>query len=100
MLCPCNSHCNHHHVLVPLLLLFSQSRKAIMLPLLVHPCLAVLPLRCCTTGLLPPSCRRKADPIIEVIEERVSKWAMIPTINSEDMQVGSRHTYSGQQTTS
>lgn len=31
--------------------------------------------------------KRKADPVIEAIEERVSQWARIPAINAEDMQV-------------
>lgn len=32
--------------------------------------------------------RRRTDPIIEALEERIALWARIPAINAEDMQVG------------
>jgi hypothetical protein len=34
-----------------------------------------------------PARRRKADSVMEGIEERLAQWAQIPQINGEDMQV-------------
>lgn len=41
----------------------------------------------CVPSLLA-ACRRKADDIIDGIEQRLAQWARIPAINGEDTQVG------------
>lgn len=36
-------------------------------------------------------CRRKADPTIEAIEQRVAEWSRVPAVHAEDFQVSSLH---------
>lgn len=55
-------------------------------PVQVLPCVDMRHVGACLVFAMCLCCRRKADPIIEAIEQRLAEWSRIPAVHAEDIQ--------------